>query len=431
MIPNHPKYDIQVLKDLEKFYQVPAGHDRKIFKHLHPNYISSMCPFRVHFQTEWSLDDFILLEKLNEGSFGRIVLSKHKYSNWHCATKLVSKSNLLDKNELAHLFQEIKIHLELGYHPNIALFYGCFDIKNTDDYALILEWVNGPSLVEYIHDKSDLSFVEFRSIFCQILMAVQFFHDNRIIHRDLKSDNILILPESGEIKIIDFGFSIYFHQHCSWMLGTYYYMAPEIIHVSNQSGRLQYNYSIDVWACGILMYELLTGDVPWRFNEKSLTQFSESLYSRVKSNKRHPNPNIPHFDRLIPVHFRCILARLLRTDPDQRISLRQILEDPILFSNIQCEYSSFISDVSEGSFINNLKDIRSKSVTISGDKEMQNHTVLPFEYSKKINNPEFPLQGMVFCYQILRVERENFEDFNRINTRKRWNKEVTYMIKCS
>ena len=93
---------------------------------------------------------------------------------------------------------------------------------------LVLEYARGVDLVDFLQSRDSLSLQEVQVLYTQILLAVQFLHENAIVHRDIKADNLMVDPDSGQVKLVDFGYAVRFDQPKLDFCGTYYYAAPEM-----------------------------------------------------------------------------------------------------------------------------------------------------------------------------------------------------------
>lgn len=176
---------------------------------------------------------------------------------------------------------------------------------------LVLEHVSGGELFDYLVKKGRLTPKEARKFFRQIISALDFCHCHSICHRDLKPENLL-LDEKNNIKIADFGMASL--QPAGSMLetscGSPHYACPEVIRGEKYDGR-----KADVWSCGVILYALLVGALP--FDDDNLRQ----LLEKVKRGVFH----IPHF---VPPDCQGLLRGMIEVNPDKRLTLQEINRHP-------------------------------------------------------------------------------------------------------
>lgn len=176
---------------------------------------------------------------------------------------------------------------------------------------LVLEHVSGGELFDYLVKKGRLTPKEARKFFRQIISALDFCHCHSICHRDLKPENLL-LDEKNNIKIADFGMASL--QPAGSMLetscGSPHYACPEVIRGEKYDGR-----KADVWSCGVILYALLVGALP--FDDDNLRQ----LLEKVKRGVFH----IPHF---VPPDCQALLRGMIEVNPDKRLTLSEINRHP-------------------------------------------------------------------------------------------------------
>ena len=209
-----------------------------------------------------------IIKKIGEGGYGKIYKVKNKESGDIRAMKQIMKSKIPNIEKFQN---EIKI-LSMVDHPNIVRL---FEVIEDDKYFnLFQELCTGGELLSKV--KKPLKEKEIAKIFKQIMSAIAYCHEKGIVHRDMKLENILFATESEDspIKIIDFGLSVllgkketknenetvdlkkYGFKRMTTKVGTIYYMSPEVI-------KGNYDEKCDTWACGVILYTLLSGYPPF------------------------------------------------------------------------------------------------------------------------------------------------------------------------
>ena len=194
--------------------------------------------------------------ELGIGSYGRVYLVTNKFNNKKYALKVINKNKLMQIYSDCRLVQnEVEIHSKLN-HPNIIRLYNMKETEN--EIQILLEYAEKGSLFDLIQKTNGLDELKAFEYFIQIVNAVYFIHQNNIIHRDIKPENILI-DENNALKLCDFGWAKELNVNKrATFCGTMEYMAPEIV------GSEMYDFSVDIWSLGILLYELIMGHSPFR-----------------------------------------------------------------------------------------------------------------------------------------------------------------------
>ncbi|KAG7093594.1 hypothetical protein E1B28_007260 [Marasmius oreades] len=260
---------------------------------------------------------------IGRGSSGRVKLARHAKSGQMAAVKIVSKSFLysrtesLDEAASEAEYKELSLQREiivmkLIEHPNVMRLYDVWDLP--DEIYLILEYVQGGELFDYLCEKGRLPVSEALSYFQQIIHAVDYCHRFNIAHRDLKPENIL-LDTDLNIKIADFGMAIF---QSDAMLrtscGSPHYAAPEVVSGGSYDGT-----KADIWSCGIILHALLVGRLP--FDDEDC----EVLLQKVGQGKFE-------MPRDIPPLAQDLLRRMLTKDVRRRINMTQIQAHPFFTS---------------------------------------------------------------------------------------------------
>ncbi|KAL3070575.1 hypothetical protein niasHT_032365 [Heterodera trifolii] len=257
-------------------------------------------------QIQW-VGAYKLEKTLGKGQTGLVKTGTHCITGKKVAVKIVNKEKL-NESVLQKVEREIAI-MKLIEHPHILQL---FDVYENKKYLyLLLEHVSGGELFDYLVKKGRLMAKEARKFFRQIISAIDFCHAHNICHRDLKPENLL-LDERNNIKVADFGMASL--QVDGSMLetscGSPHYACPEVIRGEKYDGR-----KADVWSCGVILYALLVGALP--FDDDNL----RNLLEKVKKGLFH----IPHF---VPADCQTLLRSMIEVDPAKRISLQEVLKHP-------------------------------------------------------------------------------------------------------
>ncbi|KAJ9589453.1 hypothetical protein L9F63_017356, partial [Diploptera punctata] len=239
--------------------------------------------------------------------FRLVKLGVHCVMGRKVAIKIINREKL-SESVLMKVEREIAI-MKLIDHPHVL---GLSDVYENKKYLyLVLEHVSGGELFDYLVKKGRLTPKEARRFFRQIISALDFCHSHSICHRDLKPENLL-LDEKNNIKIADFGMASL--QPAGSMLetscGSPHYACPEVIRGEKYDGR-----KADVWSCGVILYALLVGALP--FDDDNLRQ----LLEKVKRGVFH----IPHF---VPPDCQNLLRGMIEVNPEKRLTLADINRHP-------------------------------------------------------------------------------------------------------
>lgn len=221
------------------------------------------------------------------------------------AGKVVSKDMLVKENQREKIVQEIQIHRSLS-HPNIVGFNGYFE--DSQNIYIILELCVNRSMMELHRRRKTLSEYETRYYMRQILSGVQYLHEHKIIHRDLKLGNIF-LQEGLQIKIGDFGLATCIQtegERKKTLCGTPNYIAPEILN------KIGHSFEVDIWSIGCIMYTLLCGKPPFE------TESLKETYTKIKRCDYNITKDISQ-------DAKKMIAGMLQPKPEARPTIIQLL----------------------------------------------------------------------------------------------------------
>lgn len=247
---------------------------------------------------------------LGKGSFAKVYHARNVKTSESVAIKVIDKDKIKKCGLMDQIIQEISV-MKLVKHPNIVQLYEVMATK-TKIY-FVIEYVKGGELFKKVQRgrlKEDVA----RAYFQQLISAVDFCHTRQVYHRDLKPENLL-LDGSRNLKISDFGLSALpnckrkdglLHTIC----GTPAYVAPEVISQKGYDGA-----KADIWACGVILYVLLAGYLP--FQDKNMMD----MYKKIcKAELKWPS--------WFSSDVRKLLRRILHPNPNRRISIEEIRTHP-------------------------------------------------------------------------------------------------------
>ncbi|TGZ52005.1 Non-specific serine/threonine protein kinase [Temnothorax longispinosus] len=253
-----------------------------------------------------NLENFL---KIGEGSTGTVCIATDKSTNRQVAVK---KMDLRKQQRRELLFNEVVIMRDY-HHPNIVEMYNSFLVD--DELWVVMEYLEGGALTDIVtHSRMDES--QIATVCSQCLKPLAYLHSQGVIHRDIKSDSILLTAD-GRVKLSDFGFCAQVSQELpkrKSLVGTPYWMSPEVI------SRLPYGPEVDIWSLGIMIIEMIDGEPPF-FNEPPL-----QAMRRIRD---MPPPKLKNFHKVSP-RLQGFLERMLVRDPAQRATAAELLQHPFL-----------------------------------------------------------------------------------------------------
>jgi calcium-dependent protein kinase len=261
-------------------------------------------------------------KEVGSGHYGCVRKAKRKVDKGKTyAVKTVDKKKL--KGDIALLKNELEM-LRFSDHPNIIQFYEIY--QDNISYHFVMELCEGGDITTRLEKDGPFKEDQARRIIFQVLLAINHLHTCGIVHRDIKPDNFLFKSSDADstIKLIDFGLSRKYQigSKMKSVLGTPYYVAPEILE------KRGYTEKCDVWSAGVMLYLLLVADFPFQgtTHAELFENIKQGEYS-LRASKEIMALSKPGKD---------LLAKLLNTSPERRISAREALRDP-WFDSINIE----------------------------------------------------------------------------------------------
>ena len=250
-------------------------------------------------------ENYKLDKEIGSGTFGKVYLGEHIPTKNPIAIKILDKSKIKDKSDFERVCRELKISQTI-LHPHLVQLY---DMLETDGYIfLIMEYLKGGELYDYIVSKKRLSEQETFSYFVQILSALEYMHKLNIVHRDLKPENLLLDKNKKCIKLVDFGLGRFYNinSKVETACGSPCYAPPEML------SKFKYEpIKADIWSLGIVLYAMLAGFLP--FDDEN----TDNLYKKIIEG-RFVIPNWVSDDG------KDILSRIINKDPEKRLTIKEI-----------------------------------------------------------------------------------------------------------
>lgn len=250
-------------------------------------------------------------ETIGRGTFAKVKIAVHETTKVRVALKIIPlKVMETDPHSALKIKREIKV-MKVLKHPHIVHLYDV--VKTKHDIVLVVEFVSGGELFDYISRKGKLDEAAARSLFQQLSAAVAYCHRCNIVHRDIKPENIMLEHATKNIKLTDFGLSSIIHdgRFFETSCGTPNYASPEVV-----TGAL-YGTEADVWSCGVVLFAMVSGTLP--FDETSVS----TLFKKIQT-----------ADYTMPQHFspelKDLIRKMLVVSPLERATMEQVLEHPWL-----------------------------------------------------------------------------------------------------
>lgn len=265
----------------------------------------------IHLKEEDYRIKYTDLKKLGAGASGTVYSAKQKKNGKSVALKI---ANVADAAVLQELTNEIALQ-SLSRHPNVVECLEAFKSTRDQTVCIALELMKGGCLTDLVSPTVPMTEPQMACVCKGMLMGLAFLHRQHRLHRDIKSDNVLV-NFAGEVKLADFGFAINLTEEenkRTSVVGTPYWMAPELIRAQ------RYDAKVDIWSLGITLIEMAEGEPPL---------LSEAPLRALLMITINPPPKLkaPQWSPAL-VHF---LSRCLDTRPEKRASAEQLLMHPFI-----------------------------------------------------------------------------------------------------
>uniref|UniRef100_A0A665UF59 non-specific serine/threonine protein kinase n=1 Tax=Echeneis naucrates TaxID=173247 RepID=A0A665UF59_ECHNA len=288
---------------VDGFVEPPVPPTKSASRHSLPRCRNSFTSTEEHPH----IGNYRLLKTIGKGNFAKVKLARHVLTGREVRPLITFLKSCQYPFLSQQLFREVRI-MKLLNHPNIVKLFEVIETEKT--LYLVMEYASGGEVFDYLVAHGRMKEKEARAKFRQIVSAVQYCHQRRIVHRDLKAENLL-LDADMNIKIADFGFSNEFTvgSKLDTFCGSPPYAAPELFQGKKYDGP-----EVDVWSLGVILYTLVSGSLP--FDGQNLKELRE----RVLRGKYR----IPFY---MSTDCENLLKKLLVLNPVKRGSLEQIMKD--------------------------------------------------------------------------------------------------------
>ncbi|XP_053393801.1 serine/threonine-protein kinase Sgk3-like isoform X2 [Mercenaria mercenaria] len=272
--------------------------------------------------------DFEFLKVIGKGSFGKVLLARHKNEGGVYAVKVLQKQAIMKRNEVKHIMAERNVLLKNVVHPFLVGLH--YSFQTPDKLYFVLDYVNGGEL--FFHLQRERYFPEVRARFyaAEMASAIGYLHSLNIIYRDLKPENIL-LDSKGHVVLTDFGLckeGIEGMGTTNTFCGTPEYLAPEVLR------KQPYDKTVDWWCLGAVLYEMMYGLPPF-YSRDTAEMYDNILYKplRLRTN--------------VSASARSLLEGLLQKEKEQRLGAKKDFQE--------IKMHSFFSDI-------NWQDLDAKKI---------------------------------------------------------------------
>ena len=331
---------------------------------------------------------------IGEGRFSTVYLYKHKINGTLFALKKISIQKILEsENDINIIQREINIHSRIQ-HENIVQFYSYN--KGVNEVNILLEYCNNGSIFELIN-KNGFEEIRTYKYFSQVVNAVYFLHKNNLVHRDIKPENILL--SGDKIKLCDFGWCCETNiNNRKSFCGTFEYMAPEIIK------DIPYGKPVDIWALGILLYELYFGVSPFSSNKENEEQTKEVI-NNIMQKKLFFNKKSISYD------MKDLIIHMLEFDVNYRYTIDEVISHPWFK---KCKEKIKSCDLNSNSNYNNINNYENIKTSVSKVTKITRSPIesLPYNFQKGLyRTNSFSLEKYNFPMNNFEIQNKNKKNY--------------------
>ena len=320
-----------------------------------PAYQVSACsPLEIQVQGDslptntYTPAQFEFIKVIGKGSFGRVCKVRENSTGNIFAVKILQKAALVRESQITNIRREKSILLNI-HHPFIVKLHAAFQTKGR--LFLLFDFLTGGELFRHVqscpggHLRED----DARFYYAEVALAIAHLHENNILHRDLKAEN-LVLDKEGHCVLTDFGFAktVLANEQNTTRCGTLPYMAPEIL----KQSAMGYGFEVDWWASGVLLFLLLTGCYPFWDSDPRETM-KQIVNRKIKVNTFPMRPKLSEESRLL-------VLRLIDKDPCQRLASLEGLKEHTYFTSVGFDWDKCVRRELTPPFIPDLKGANTK-----------------------------------------------------------------------
>lgn len=301
-------------------------------------------------------------DTLGVGTFGKVKMAEHLLTRHPVAIKIINKRKMETMNMHEKICREINI-LQFLKHPHVIRLYELLDTPT--DIFMVMEYVPGGELFDHIVHQLRLKEDEARRFFQQILSGVEYCHQCMVTHRDLKPENLL-LDSNLHVKIADFGLSNRMKdgEFLKTSCGSPNYASPEVV-----SGKPYVGPEVDVWSCGVVLYALLCGSLP--FDDENVP----NLFRKIK----HGNFTLPGH---LSSEAKDLIVQMLVVDPTRRITFAQIRRHSWFVKELPEYLAAPLRDQASVKIelvnFDIIGEMESMGITIEDPQNMQNDVLVAY-----------------------------------------------------